>query len=156
MGKWISILMQIYIWQRSLSKSNEIIDFAQRKLAYIKGFALAGIGFLASAFFFVTGLVTAIIQVGLQMERDGHVSFSGLMISSVIFFGIALFLALASFIPLVLANKEIPAKPEPQPFQVESLFPILEEFLRQVVQNLSKPEEKAKKKSKASDESDSD
>ena len=155
MGKWISIIMQLYLWQKSLSKSNEIIDFAQRSLDHAKGYALAGIGLFASAFFLVAGLVTAIVQIGLQLERDGHLSFGGLMISSAIFFAISLFFALVSFIPLLMAKKTTTTpKTEPQAFQLESLYPLVEEFLKQLIHNLSQPAKEKKKKQKKNEESE--
>ena len=141
MTKWISLALQILMWKKSLTKSASAMEYVERVAEQARGYFLFMVGAIVSAVFLLTSLITAVISVGLQIEQKGEVGFSGLMISASIFLAIALVVFAISSVLLVVQKQKMEERKRLREQQNNSntMWPLVEEVLKQVLVNLSKP-----------------
>ena len=141
MIKWISFALQMFMLKKSFTKSVSTLEYVQRTADRVRGYFLFAMGSAISAIFLVTGLVVAVIGIGLQIEQQGYVKFSGLMISATIFFILALGIFFISLILLGFQKKKMAEEILARQKQSSSsaLVPMFEEILKQILMNLSTP-----------------
>lgn len=134
MVKLISFLLQLLLLRKNIQQQ-QAMAFAQSKVHKAKGYAFAGVGSFFAIFFLVVAIVVAIIDLGLQLDRNGDVHFSGLMISSVIFVGLSVILFALGWIPLFAGSK--PEEPPAQTAATDPWLALAEEFLTEVLKQLN-------------------
>jgi len=126
---WIALILQMFSFRKSLHDSQALIEaahnMAERGKRYLASFLILTVAML----FLFSGFLLAIINLGLQLDRDGVVSFSGLMISSTILIGLGLLSAMAS---MMLGRPCNPSRPKPvdqESPRENKIKDLLEEFL---------------------------
>ena len=141
MIKWISFILQMLMLKKSFSKSMSTLEYVQRTADRARGYFLFTVGAAVSALFFMTSLIVAVIGIGLQIEQQGYVRFSGLMVSATIFLILALGIFFISLILLGFQKKKIAEEIMARQKQssTSSLMPMLEEILKQILVNLANP-----------------
>lgn len=139
MIKWITFALQLLMLKKSFTRSVSTMDYIQQTAERARGYFLFAIGSSVSALFLMTSLIVAVIGVGLQIEQQGEIQFSGLIVSATIFMILSLTIFLVSLVLLGFQKKkmaeEILAKSK-QTSQT-ALGPLLEEILKQILLNLS-------------------
>jgi len=140
---WISLLLQLMTLRKGIHESRSMVeaarDYAERGKRTVTSFLF---GFLAVLFFF-SGLLVAVIDLGLQIDRDAGIHYSGLMISATIFvfFGL-LNLLIAWLLANTNASSLAPPPREPENLRAERLKNVLEEFLVRFLSQLGKRSER--------------
>lgn len=138
---WTSLILQIFSFHKSMNESKAVIEAAQRMAAKGKNLTIFALASLLSLFFILSGVVTFIIEFGLQMDRGNALHLSGLVISSILFISIGATILLASSILLKKPNMEIEIEePSKKPSDnSDKIKELLEEFilvfLSQMIQN---------------------
>lgn len=142
MLKLITILLQIFALNKTFSKSTTAIDFFERSVQTARSYFLFTVGCIIASVFLLVALIVAIIGVGLQIEQQGAISFTGLMISATLFLVISIFFFIVSTIALIVQKqrrlerqKAIEAARAAQ----SPLGTLFEEILKQILNNLSQP-----------------
>lgn len=154
MIKLISVVLQMLLLKKSFSKVASPFEYIERTGEKARGYFLFTLGCLVATLFLVISFVVAVIEVGLQIEKHGSLSFSGLMISASIFLGISIFLYVVSSIVLVIQKQKMldrQRQHEQETASKSHITPLIEEILKQVLMNLS--EKKKANDSSAADES---
>jgi putative copper export protein len=125
---WISLILQFLSLRKSMQESRAMIEALQNALERAKRFLMGFLGIFFAAVLLFSGFLVAVIELGLQIDRDGHLSYSGLMVSATILFALGLILALLS---LLLARSHRGAvEPEPrQESREDKIRELVEEFL---------------------------
>lgn len=142
MIKWVTFILQILALRKSFTESASAIDYAKSTMEKARGYFLYSLGCIVASLFFLISVTVAVIGVGLQLEQRGNLSFSGLMVSAVIFFGISVFFFVVSFLALLIEKQKLLEK---QTFKDQKtgsssqVSPLLEEILKQILINLTKP-----------------
>lgn len=139
MLKWISLLLQLLMLKKSLTKSATAIEYVERTVEKVRGYFLFTVGMLIGGFFLLIALVVAVLAAGLQIEQYGGIEFRGLMISATIFFVIALVIFIVSFLLHSLQRQHMSERERirQRESQSGSLMPLAEEVLKQVLRNLA-------------------
>jgi hypothetical protein len=147
MVKLISFVFQMILLKKSFSKTAAPFEHLERAAIKARGYFLFTIGCAISLVFLTLSLVVAIISVGLQIEKNGGISFSGLMISAAIFLAVSIFLFMISSILLVLQKQKMFDRLQSQVIEQatgSTITPLVEEILKQFLKNLT--DKKAQKK----------
>lgn len=148
MMKLISFALQMLLLKKSFSKTASPLDYIERTGEKARGYFLFSIGCLIGMIFLLIALVVAVIAVGLQIEQNGTISFTGLMISATIFLALSVFIFIVSSILLVIQKQKmlerIRAKEREQASMGSHISPLVEEILKQILVNLA---DKSKKSS---------
>lgn len=136
---WISLLLQLMTLRKGIHESRSMVDaareYAERGKRTLTAFLF---GFLAALFFFA-GLCVAVIDLGLQIDRDAGVHYSGLMVSATIFVFIGLLHLLVAW--LLARTNVAPAAAahrDPENPRAERVKDVLEEFLVRFISQLGK------------------
>lgn len=148
MAKLISFILQIVLLKRSFSKTTSPLDYVERASEKARGYFLFSIGSIIGLIFLLISIVVAIISIGLQIEQHGVINFSGLMISASIFFAISLFSFFVSSILLVIQKQKMLEKQrerEREQASQSQVMPLVEEILKQLLNNLSQGKTKQTK-----------
>ncbi|MGZ3704827.1 MAG: hypothetical protein ACXWP1_02360, partial [Bdellovibrionota bacterium] len=91
---WISLLLQLLTLRKSIYESRSMMDhardFAERGKRTLAAFLAA----MLAALFFFSGLLVAVIELGLEIDRGNGLQYSGLMVSATILIGIGMLLLL--------------------------------------------------------------
>ena len=89
---WITLLLQLFALRKTAQESSNLVNaaknIAERGKRTAISFSVLGLAFLL----FYSALMVAVIDIGLQLDRAGSVSYSGLMISATILFVLGLVL----------------------------------------------------------------
>lgn len=135
--------MQLISFRKTFMDSKSVVEHLQIVAAKSKGFFVFFLFAISSLVFFLSGLILAIIEFGLQIDRgEGH-SFSGLMVSSVILLGFGL---LVLFIgSIFLRRPSLPTAPPPPPKENDRLKEFLEDFLINFLSQFTKPKAEKEK-----------
>jgi hypothetical protein len=130
--------------RKSLYEGQAIVESA-RNVAEKGKRAVVSFFFLSlAALFFFSGLIVAVLEVGLQIEGGMGMRYSGLMVSSTILFGLGLLLCAVGWI-LSRASSP-PAAPQRQASsREERIKDLLEEFLVSFLSRLAKGSGETKK-----------
>lgn len=146
MFKWIAFGLQILALKKTFSKSNSAIEFVERSVDSARSYFVFTIGCVVASTFLLIAVVVAIIGAGLQIEKSGFISFTGLMISAALFLAISIFFYVISTIALVIQRQkrlERQRDTERERASETGMAPLLEEILKQILTNLAKPKEPA-------------
>lgn len=95
---WISLLIQIFALRKTANESHALIDAAKAMAERGKRTFVSFLVLALSALFFFSALLVAIIDLGLQIDKNGFLSYSGLMISATILSVIGLLLVMLSLL----------------------------------------------------------
>jgi hypothetical protein len=142
MVKWISFALQLFALKKTFTQSTSALDYVQRTAQTARSYFLFTVGCTVASLFLLISLVVAIIAVGLQIENSGAISFTGLMISAVLFLAISVFFYIISTIALVIQKQrliETQRLAEQARASESGLGQLIEEILKQILVNLSKP-----------------
>lgn len=112
---WISIILQLVSFRKSMVESRVMIENAKAAAGSAKRAVLFGICCLLAVILFLAGLITGVIELGLQIDRGAFFSFSGLLGSALVF----IFLGMMVIAAAALAFRA-PAEPEIPPPPPES------------------------------------
>jgi hypothetical protein len=137
---WVSLLLQLLALRRGVHESHSMLETARLYAEKGKRAAAALVVALLAALFFFASLVVAVLEIGLQIDRHNGLAYSGLMVSATIFAGLGLALLLGAW--LVGQPASPPPPPPPNP-RAERIKDLLEEFLVNFLQGLSKPKGEA-------------
>ncbi|MGZ3652408.1 MAG: hypothetical protein ACXVCI_08185 [Bdellovibrionota bacterium] len=136
---WISLLLQLLTLRKSIYESRSMMDhardFAERGKRTLAAFLAA----MLAALFFFSGLLVAVIELGLEIDRGNGLQYSGLMVSATILIGIGMLLLLVGY--FLGRQASAPHREEPSP-RAERVKDILEEFLVSFLSQLVKPSHK--------------
>jgi hypothetical protein len=123
------MILQVLSLRKSMHESHALIEAAHAMAERAKRFLISFLGVFFAAIFLFSGFLVAVIELGLQIDRDGHISFSGLMISATILFAFGFVLTLFSLL-LAVAHPPPPKKPvEREPSREDKIKELIEEFL---------------------------
>lgn len=135
---WISLLFQFINLRKNLDESKAILEAAKAIAEKAKRYLITFVGLIFAVFFLITSLVLAIIEIGLQIDSQSFLHFSGLMISSTILAGIGICVLLISLLLGQATNAVLPQeKHHPKEDQIKEL---LEEFIITFLTKLSSTE----------------
>jgi hypothetical protein len=86
----ISLLMQAFFDHQTREQGERFREAGMRAAEKGRRMALAGVFFALAGAFFFSGLMVALIDLGLQIDRGNGVSYSGLMLSAtlIVVFGL--------------------------------------------------------------------
>lgn len=136
MNQIISFILQLIVFKKAMSKQQAAYGYAMQAVTKAKGYAVLTGGIVVAAFFLVLSLVVFVLDIGLQIDRQGFVKASGLMLSAGIFLALAIVVFLGSYIPLLIKqNKKVEPPPVVDP--LEPWLNLAEEYLNQLLRNLS-------------------
>lgn len=125
---WISLLLQLLALRKTAHHSSAMLDAAKNMAERGKRTFVSVMVLVMSGLFFFSALLVAVIDLGLQIDRDGALSYSGLMISATILLVIGLLLVVVS----MLVNRASAPPPPPPPRsseREEKIKELLENFL---------------------------
>lgn len=134
---WITTIIQLISFRKSFIDSKAVIENAQIIAARGKGFLVFFLFAFSSLFFLLSGLILAIIEYGLQIDRGDAHSFSGLMQSSAILVGLGFIVLIAGSFFL----KRTPTPPPAPPKEENKVKDLLEEFIFSFLSQLIKPKD---------------
>lgn len=106
MMRFIFVALQLMLFKKSMDKTQSSIHQLENVFIHLKKLMLFFIGIFCSALFAIFSLIVAVVDIGLQLDKSGGISMSGLMWSSLIFAGISVFFALVSASYLSLKRKK--------------------------------------------------
>lgn len=135
---WLTLLLQLINLRKSFHQTNAAIETAKQvaekgKRAFLFAMALA-----MSTLFFFSGLLVAVIELGLQLERK-DVHFSGLMISSSVLVAIGLLiLGIGAWLSRAAAKPAEPLPPPRSPGE-DRIKELLEVFLVSFLSKIAAP-----------------
>lgn len=116
---WVSLLLQLVSFRKSIIESRVMIENAKAAAERGKRAALFGTSCLLAAVFFLAGVITAILELGLQVDRGEFFRFSGLLGSATAFLVLAALVVLAASMafrgPRAVEEEEIPPPPMMSP-----------------------------------------
>lgn len=141
MMKWLLIASQLFAMKKSFSKTHSAVDYVEENLTKARGYFVFTIGCVVASLFLLISVVVAIISAGLQIEKQGFLSFSGLMISASIFFAIAIVGYLISFISLSIQKQKMLERARLKEQLRNEHAPLnhwVEEILKQILTNVTK------------------
>lgn len=122
---WISLLLQLLTLRRSMNEGQALLASAKSIAEASRRALVAALVLAVAALFFFSGLLVAVVELGLQIDRAGALSYSGLMVSATILNGVGLLLVFASW----LLGREPTPPPAPPPSAGENrVKDLLEEF----------------------------
>lgn len=134
--KWITLILQLVSLRKTMLESQTLIEAGQQMAARGKRYAASFLLLGLSALFLFSGILLAIIDLGLQIDRAEGVGYSGLMVSSTILLAISVLFALFSYL---LGKSEIPPPPPPPVNdRAERIKDLLEEFAVSFLSGLTK------------------
>ncbi len=142
MVKWISFALQLLALKKTFTQSSSALDYVQKTAQAARSYFLFTLGCIVASVFLLISLVVAIIGVGLQIESTGTISFTGLMISAVLFLAISIFFFVISSVALVIQKQRLIEKQrlaEQARAKEPSLGHFIEEILKQILVNLAQP-----------------
>ena len=148
MFKWISFALQIFALKKTFTKSTSAIELVERRIEAARSYFLFTIGCIVASLFLLIALVVAVIGIGLQIENSGAISFTGLMISATIFLVISVFFYVISVVALIIQKQRRLERQriiEEARASESGVSPLIEEILKQILTNLSKPKEPKEK-----------
>lgn len=140
----MSFVLQLIALKKTFSKSNSAIEFIERSVQTARSYFLFTAGCIVASVFLLIAVIVAIIGAGLQIEHNGGISFTGLMISAALFLAISIFFYFISTIALVVQRqKQIERQrlAEQARMSEPGVAPLLEEILKQILKNLAKPKD---------------
>ena len=111
MVKWISFAIQLLALKKTFTQSTSAMEYVERSAQTARSYFLFTIGCIIASLFLLISLVVAIIGVGLQIENSGTISFTGLMISAVLFLVISVFFYILSAIALIMQKQRLSERP---------------------------------------------
>lgn len=144
MFKWISFILQIVALKKTFTKSTSAIELIERRIEAARSYFLFTIGCVVASLFLLISLVVAVIGAGLQIENNGAISFTGLMISAAIFLAISFFFYFISTLALIIQKQKRLERQriiEEARTKDSGIAPLVEEILKQILTNLEKPKE---------------
>ena len=144
MFKLMSFALQLFALKKTFTKSNSAIEFVERSVQSARSYFLFTVGCIVASVFLLIALVVSIIGAGLQIEHNGAISFTGLMISAALFLAISVFFYFISMIALVVQRQrqlERQRAAEHARTSEAGVAPLLEEILKQILKNLAKPKD---------------
>ena len=147
MLKWILFASQMLALKKSFSKSASAFNYVEHTIERARGYFLFSIGCVVSGLFLMASMIVAVIGIGLQTEQHGTISFSGLMISAAILLALSIGFFLLSLLVLIFQKQKISEKKKAQVEEQKAHHPIqpwIEEVLKQVLVNLTKPKSSPK------------
>ncbi|MDX9732162.1 MAG: hypothetical protein RBT63_10360 [Bdellovibrionales bacterium] len=89
----ITLLIQAFFDHQARQQAEKLREAGLRAAEKGRRVALAGAFFTVSGIFFFVGLLIAVIELGLQIDRQNGIWYSGLMVSATIFLGLCLLVA---------------------------------------------------------------
>lgn len=95
---WLSLALQLVSFRKSILESRAVIENAKAAAERGKRAALFGTSCLLAAVFFLAGVITGILELGLQVDRGEFFRFSGLLGSATAFIVLAGLVVLAASI----------------------------------------------------------
>ena len=146
MVKWISFAIQLLALKKTFTQSTSAMEYVERSAQTARSYFLFTIGCIIASLFLLISLVVAIIGVGLQIENSGTISFTGLMISAVLFLVISVFFYILSAIALIMQKQRLSERrrlAEQAKASASGVSHLFEEILKQILNNLSTPKHPA-------------
>ncbi len=144
MFKLLSFALQLLALKNTFTKSNSAIEFVERNVQTARSYFLFTVGCIVASVFLLISVIVAIIGAGLQIEHNGGISFTGLMISASLFLAISMFFYFISMIALSVQKQkqlERQRSAEQSRKSEPGVAPLLEEILKQILKNLAKPKD---------------
>lgn len=153
MIKLLSFALQIFLLKKSFSNTTSPTEFIERSTEKARGYFLFSVGCLIGVIFLLVAIVVAILSIGLQIENDGGIAFTGLMISASLFLAIGVFVFVVSTILLLLQKQkmlELQRAQEKEQFSGTGIAPLVEQILKQILSNISDKKKSQPKEEPAS------
>jgi hypothetical protein len=126
---WISLIFQMVALRKSLSESHTLVESAKNMAEKGKRAVAAMLVIAFGGLFLFSGLLVAVIDLGLQIDKHEGFSLSGLQISGLILDGFGLSLVAASLLISRMGQTAAePPRGKASPRE-ERIKDILEEFL---------------------------
>lgn len=139
---WISLILQLLALRRGMHESASMAETAKLYAERGKRAVAAALVGAVAALFFFSGILVAVLEAGLQIDRGGGLAYSGLMVSATILAGLGLLLVGAAW--LIGHREPAPPPPPPPSPRGERIKDLLEDFLAGFLQNLAQQRTKAK------------
>jgi hypothetical protein len=124
--KWLTLVLQLLSLKRSFADSASLAERAGELAARGRLFAVSFLMLALCALFLFSGILLALVELGLQIDR-GEIAYSGLMISSTILLAFSFVFGLVSFL-LGRSGASAPKPPPPDP-RAERIKILLEELV---------------------------
>ena len=126
--QWFSLFLRLFMARKAFQQTESLQETAAALAEKGKRYILAAMLLAFAGLFFFSALMVAVINLGLQLEHDGALSYSGLMISASVFAGIACALALIGALLWNRKKAEAPVEVKSSPAEGK-VKELLEEFL---------------------------
>lgn len=107
------LLVQAFFNHQTQVQTQNLREAGLRAAEKGRRFAVAGAFMLTAGVFLFSGLIMALIEMGLQIDRGQGVGYSGLMISATILAGMGLFCIFLGWVLSREAEAATPAHSEP-------------------------------------------
>lgn len=134
----LGFLAQLFFEYQTQSQTERLREAGLRAAEKGRRMAITGVCFAIAGLFFFSGLMIAIIDLGLQIDRGAGLSFSGLMVSAFITILAGLLCVFSGWLS-GREPREIAPPPPPPPRPANELKDLLEElavlFLRDFTQS---------------------
>lgn len=112
----LMLLAQAFLNHQSQQQGENLKQAGLRAAEVGRRLALAGVFFAISGLFIFSAILVAVIEMGRQLEREGSVTFTGLMISATTLIGFAVASAVVGWI----IGRDEKAVPQSLPTTTES------------------------------------
>lgn len=94
----LMLLAQAFLNHQSQQQGENLKQAGLRAAEVGRRLVLAGVFFVISGLFLFSAILVSVLEMGRQLEREGSVSFAGLMISATALVGFALMAAMVGWI----------------------------------------------------------
>ncbi len=142
---WISLILQIVTLRKSQQELHSLIESSKNMAERGKRAVVSMLVLAVAALFFFSGLLISVIDFGLQLDKGGSVSFSGLQVSGTILGGIGFLLLAVGLLLGRMSPAPVESIRKSSTQREDRIKDILEEFLAAfLTRMMAKGEEKPK------------
>lgn len=120
------LLAQAFFDHQARTHAEQLKEAGIRAAETGRRMAMAGVFFALAGVFIFAAILVAVIELGLQIDRDSGLGYSGLMVSATLFFVIGIFASLIGWLVGHAPKAEPTAPPAPPPSSAGELRPLLE------------------------------
>lgn len=143
----LTLLLQAFFDHQARSQADRLREAGLRAAEKGRRVALAAVFLSLAAAFFFSGLLVALIDLGLQIDAGQGVGFSGLMVSASLLWLLGLISAFAGW--LIARDPKAPPAPEPAPRPRDELRETLEELALMFLKDFKESQERARARERA-------
>ena len=120
------LLAQAFFDHQARTHAERLKEAGLRAAETGRRMAFAGVFFALAGVFVFAAILISVIELGLQIERESGLGYSGLMVSATLLFVIGLFASLIGWLVGREPKAEPVAPPAPAPTPASELRPLLE------------------------------